>query len=188
MRSWSARQRCGQSRHGEVHCALLQESSLITFSIGSAGGRHPEVLGNPVGDIVALDRAVIDFAMFDREIVRLENMQLPLGAVDRLLVGAMGIFDWNLTIARPMGDEEGHGDLLYDTVETHRGRPLHEALHVGLAEHPHHMVPVVRYRILTFALQATLLQPAPVMIGTHGRAQGESFLERGRAWSKIASE
>jgi pyruvate dehydrogenase E1 component len=44
-----------------------------------------------------------------------EDLQFPLGTVDRLCVAFVGIRQGYLPVVRAMGDEEGHGNVLHDS-------------------------------------------------------------------------
>src|SRR5258708_19870699 len=105
--------------------------------------------------------------MFDCVIVGREDVQFALGAVDRLFIALARVLDGNLTITRPMRDEKRDGDLVDYAVEAHRGRPGHEGVDIGLAEYPHHVVPVMRNRLPTLPLPTTLLHFPPLVLPTH---------------------
>ena len=125
--------------------------------------------------------------MFDCVIVGREDVQFAFGAVDRLFIALVRVLDRNLTITRPMRNEKRDGDLVDYAVEAHRGRPSHEGVDIGLAEYPHHVVPVMRNRVLALAVTTALLQFAPVVVRTQNGTKRKTLFKRRRSRRKVSA-
>src|SRR5882757_10183001 len=158
---------------------LASEDSALSLYQSSCD-RQTKRLGDPVANVITADGAIVRFAMFDCVIVGREDAQFALGAVDRLFIALVRELDGNLTITRPMRDEKRDSNLVDYAVEAHRGRPGHESVDIGLAEYPHHVVPVVGNWVLALAVTTALLQFAPVVVRTqHGTKRKTLFKCRG---------
>ena len=107
-----------------------------------------------------------------------EDPQLALGAVDRLVVGLVGVVDRDLPVVLAVGDQERDGDLVDDAVEVDPLGVLDELVDVVAAPHPEHVLPVVRHRVLALALEALLLHLAPVVVGAPDGDELDPLLER----------
>src|SRR5271165_989175 len=108
-----------------------------------------------------------------------EDAQFALGAGYGLLVGSVRVLERDLPVARAVGDQERHGDLLDDAVEVDLVSELDELVEGVITPDPQDVIPVVRHGPLPLTLQPTALDRAPVMVGAPGNDEGEPLLERG---------
>ena len=98
-----------------------------------------------------------------------------------LIVGPVRVVERDLPVARTVGDEERHRDLLDDAVEVDLAGERDELIEGVVTPDPQDVVPVVRHGPLPLALQPAALDRAPVMVGAPGDDQGEPLLEGGGA-------
>src|SRR5882757_5534374 len=150
--------------------------------------RQTKRLGDPIANVITADGAIVRFAMFDCVIVGREDAQFALGAVDRLFIALVRKLDGNLTITRPMRDEKRNSNLVDYAVQAHRGRPGHERVDIGLAEYPHHVVPVMGNRILALAVTTALLQFAPVVVRTQNGTKRKTLFKRRSSRRKVSAQ
>jgi hypothetical protein len=96
-------------------------------------------------------------------------VQFSIGAVGGVLVLGVCVFDRDLTVVRPVGDEEWHGDVLDHSLEADSRRELYERVKVVLAPHPLDVLPVVRDGVLAFALGAAAREFSPVVVACQAK-------------------
>src|SRR5262245_41480534 len=77
-------------------CSLGSGLSLALFCLACAPA---ERLGDPIGDVVAAEGHVVDADMLHAAFAVGEDLQLALGARGELVVGALGVFETDLSVA-----------------------------------------------------------------------------------------
>src|SRR5450830_82017 len=117
-----------------------------------------------------------------------EDFQLALGAVDKLLVGAMCPLQRDLAILLSMRDQEGHADLLDHAIQMDVFGDTHEVVDILCAPDPAHVLPVMRYRKIALFFQAAFLYIAPVMVSAPGHTAGEAWLHGHHARAVVAAQ
>ena len=122
-----------------------------------SSGHFGKCLGTPVCDVIAHSRAVVRTAMLHFEIGLGEHAQMALGAVHGLIIGEMRVEGRNLAVILAMGDQEGHLDLLDLTVERDLVGIVKKRIAIIHAEHPQHVVPIMRYGVFPLVRHALAL-------------------------------
>ncbi len=87
-----------------------------------------------------------------------------------------------------MSDQEGHLDPVHVAVQVHVLGLGEEIVHVARAEHPEHVLPVMRHGVLAFALHALVLYFVPVVVGTPGSAAGKARFVSHRTRRKVTAQ
>src|ERR1700722_5906466 len=93
---------------------------------GPPRGELGERPRHPVGDEAAHVRQVVKPDVLGAALLGGEHAQLPLGAGDGLVVGAVRVLKRDLPVARAVRDEERHGDLLHHPVQVDLAGELDE--------------------------------------------------------------
>jgi hypothetical protein len=119
--------------------------------------------------------------MLDAALAVGEYLEFAFGAIDKLVIALVCIIKADLSVLLAMGHKERHLYPVHDAVQGHVGRLGEEIVHVGRAEHPHHMRPIVGHGVFALAIQPLLLHFRPIVIGAPHCAGGEARFERDRA-------
>ena len=114
--------------------------------------------------------------MLDAALARCENLQLAVRGIDELVVSLMRIFNADLPVFGAVGDKERHLDPVHMAVEVHAFGLGEKIVHIGRAEHPHYMRPIMWHRIFAFAAHPFSLDLGPIMVRTPDRPAGKARL------------